>query len=573
VLPGASKAHPSATAEPIAAASRDEALPDACRVYNPFASFALIWALTSMVHQLAFSFWLVTWQGWLLNLGIIAVVFNPRCVVCFSCLLGGALLKFYHDLPFVPNHLYFEGLLHVTMVLGLAGALATWKGPRPAASRVLADLAVRFRVFLIGAAAMVLVSLVWPGNVIIATACGVIMVTGYRRALFGRKAIADVGTHFFHQVAPVARVAVVLVYWWAAVQKLNWDYLNPEVSAAAVLHKDIAAWFPFLPIPTGTWALYAAIWGSLLFEFGIPVLLVIPRTRFAGFVAAVGFHLWLSLHPHGGVYSFSALIFGALYFFLPRTAAIELQSLGGRFCRWLGRGDEELGTRRASRGAVGVYFAGLVAQATLYLTFGENRNVFNYANGIGFSLWFVLGLCLGAGYLASFMKTRDRLLKWPNHLVATPAWIGVLLVMWNGLNPWIGLKTQNAFSMFSNLRSEADGNHLFLKRLDIFPYQADMVELVESEPDILAVPEHPRSVRYYANPGRIFPRFELRRLLSETEGDVRVTYRQDGVLHEATRTNGVACPAELFEPHPWYLYKSLWFRRQVALTGPMHCTQ
>jgi len=420
---------------------------------------------------------------------------------------------------------------------------------------------------------MALVSCLWPGNVILGIGCGVLMVNGYRRALFGQKPAADIGTHFYHQVAPVARVAVVLVYWWATVQKLNWDYLNPEVSSAAVLHKDIAAWFPFLPIPTGTRALYAAIWGSLLFEFGIPVLLVIPRTRFAGFVAAVGFHVWLSLHPHGGVYSFSSLIFGVLYFFLPRTAAIELQSIGGRFCRWVGRGDEQRGWHRARVGIVSLYSAGLVAQATLYLAMGENRSVFNYANAIGFSLWLLWGLCLGGAYLASFLKTRDRLLAWPNHLVATPAWIGVLLVLWNGLNPWIGLKTQNSFSMFSNLRSEADGNHLFLKRVDLFPYQAEMVELVDSEPDVLAVPEHPRSVRYYANPGRIFPRFELQRLLSETEGDVRVAYRQDGVLHEATRTGGVACPADLFEPHPWYLYKSLWFRRQVALTGPMHCTQ
>lgn len=526
-----------------------------------------------MVHQLAFSFWLVTWQGWLLNLGIIAVVFKPRCLACFTCLVAGALLKFYHDLPFVPNHLFFEGLLHVTFVLGLAGAVKTWQGPRPPATRVLAELAGRFRLFLIAAVAMALCTCLRPNNAILAACCGALMVVGYGRALFGRKPLADLGTHFFHQVAPVARVTVVLVYWWATVQKLNWDYLNPEVSSAAVLHKDIAAWFPFLPIPTGPWALQAAIWGSLLFEFGIPVLLVVPRTRFVGFVAAVGFHLWLSLHPHGGVYSFSSLIFGALYFFLPRTAALELQAIGGRWCRWLGRGDEELGCRRARLGTVWLYSAALLAQVTLYLTLGQTRRVFDYANGIGFSLWFAWGLCLGGGYLVSFLKTRDRLWQWPNRLVATPAWIAVLLVLWNGLNPWIGLKTQTSFSMFSNLRSEAEGNHLFLKRIDLFPYQAEMIELVASEPDILAVPARPRSVRYYANTGNIFPRFELRRFLSETRGDVRVTYRMDGALYEATRTGGAASPAELFEPLPWYLYKSLWFRRQVALTGPMPCTQ
>jgi hypothetical protein len=222
--------------------------------------------------------------------------------------------------------------------------------------------------------------------------------------------------------------------------------------------------------------------------------------------------------------------------------------------------------------AISLYSAGLAVQGSLYLSLGQNRRVFDYANAIGFSLWFVWALGLGGCYIQSFLKSRDRLWQWPNHLMATPAWIGVALVMWNGMNPWIGLKTQTSFSMFSNVRSEAEGNHLFLKRVDLFPFQAEMIELVTSEPDILAVPAHPRSVRYYANTGRIFPRFELRRLLSETEGDVQVKYRQDGALCEATRTGGLASPAELFEPLPWYLYKSLWFRRHLSLTEPMQCT-
>ncbi len=541
--------------------------------YEPFASFALIWAVTAMVHQLAFSFWLVTWQGWLLNVGIVAVIFNPRCVLCFTCMVIGSLLKFYHDLPFVPNHLFFEGLLHLGILFGLAGTLLKWKGPQASFRGVLLELVHRLWVFSLATTGMALVEALSPGNDVLKVSAGMGMVFGLKRALFERAPMAGVGTCFFHQIAPVMRVAVVLVYCWAALQKLNWDYLNPEVSCAAVLHQDIAAYFSFLPIPTDRWALHAAIWGSLLFEFGIPLLLVVPRTRFAGFIAAVGFHLWLSLHHHGGVYSFSSLILGALYLFLPRTCAIELQSICRRWCGRLCRGNEESGLRRARAGAVALYFAGLIAQSTLYLSLGQTRSVFNYANRVGFALWFLWGMALGGAYLLSFLKSRDKSSRWPNKLIWTPAWIAVLLVVCNGMAPWIGLKTQTAFSMFSNLRSEADGNHLFLKRVDVFPYQSEMIELVESEPDILAVPALPRSVRYWANTGHIFPRFELRRLLSETEGDVRVTYRLRGELYEATRTNGVAAPAELFEPLPWYLYKSLWFRRHISLTAPMQCTQ
>ena len=73
-------------------------------------------------------------------------------------------------------------------------------------------------------------------------------------------------------------------------------------------------------------------------------------------------------------------------------------------------------------------------------------------------------------------------------------------------------------------------------------------------------------------PPRAFDEYAAKRR-AETEGDVRVVYRQGGKRYEATRTNGVAAPAELFEPLPRYLYKSLWFRRHVSLIEPMHCTQ
>ena len=545
---------------------------DASPTYQPFATFALIWAVTSMVHQLSFPFWLITWQGWILNVGILAVILNPRCVLRFICMVVGSLLKLYHDLPFVPNHIFFEGMLHVSILLGLLGAIKTWKGPRTPAGEFLLELGRRFWIFLIAAVAKVMYLALTPDSSAVKAVTTLGIVFGLGWALFGRESLAAVGDHFFHQVAPVMRVAVVLVYWWATLQKLNWDYLNPEVSCAAVLHRDIAGYFPFLSLPTGAWGLHAAVWGSLLFEFGIPVLLLLPRTRFVGFIAAVWFHLWLSLHRHPGIYSFSSLIFGGLYVFLPKASAIELEKIWHGMCGWIGGGHEDIGRKRARYGVIALYFAGLIGQCTLYLSLGQERSVFNTADRIGFSLWLLWGLWLGFCYLQSLVKTRSQPLNWPNQPVWTPTWIVCLFIMWNGINPWIGLKTQTSFSMFSNLFVEGDSNHLFLKRIDLFPYQVDMIELVESEPDILAVPPQPRSIRYWANPGHIVPSFELRRLLSETKGNVRVTYLWNGELHAAKRENGVATPPDLFEPLPWYLYKFLWFRRHVSLSGPMHCT-
>src|SRR5262249_33989411 len=159
----------------------------------------------------------------------------------------------------------------------------------------------------------------------------------------------------------------------------------------------------------------------------------------------------------------------------------------------------DLGRKVARYGAIGLYFAALILQCAIYLSLGQSKNVFGYANRVGLAFFLTWGCWLGFAYLYSFVKARGQSLAWPNHPVWTPAWVVVLLIVWNGLNPWIGLKTQTSLSMFSNLRSEGEGNHLFLKRIDLFPYQADMVEVVKSEPDVLAAPAKPRSIRYWAN--------------------------------------------------------------------------
>src|SRR5690606_10882046 len=117
----------------------------------------------------------------------------------------------------------------------------------------------------------------------------------------------------------------------------------------------------------------------------------------------------------------------------------------------------------------------------------------------------------------------------PNHFHWSWACLGLILVLMNGVYPWIGGRTQTSFSMYSNLRSEGPGNHVFLKRVDLLPYQNDMVEVLESEPNIFAPGHRPRGIQQFANIGHnIIPYFEFRRLLSDMEGDVSVSYRRGG---------------------------------------------
>jgi hypothetical protein len=67
----------------------------------------------------------------------------------------------------------------------------------------------------------------------------------------------------------------------------------------------------------GALATGAAIGGTLLLELGLPVLLLFPRTRLAGVLLAVPFHVALGL---AGYPRFSALCLALLLLFLPPPA-------------------------------------------------------------------------------------------------------------------------------------------------------------------------------------------------------------------------------------------------------------
>ena len=96
--------------------------------FRPFATFALIWAITTLCHQLAFTFWAQSWQGWLLVVAASASVFKPNCVARFGMLVITSVINLFNKLPFVPNHILYEGMLHGIMLLGLLGFFFSKRG-------------------------------------------------------------------------------------------------------------------------------------------------------------------------------------------------------------------------------------------------------------------------------------------------------------------------------------------------------------------------------------------------------------------------------------------------------------
>ena len=63
-----------------------------------------------------------------------------------------------------------------------------------------------------------------------------------------------------------------------------------------------------------------------------------------------------------------------------------------------------------------------------------------------------------------------------------------LLVILNALSPYVGLKTQSTFTMYSNLQTEAEHwNHeLIPQDVQVFDYQDDLVRILDSSDEDLA---------------------------------------------------------------------------------------
>ncbi|MEO0413603.1 MAG: HTTM domain-containing protein [Verrucomicrobiota bacterium] len=523
---------------------------------------------------MAFTFWTEGWQGWLLVIAAIAMLWKPGCLNRFTLLVLTSLVNLWDKLPFVPNHILFEGVLHVIMVLAMVAVFVRGVDQAKLSNfvRVSKGVGLFFLAALIAKLGFLAFRQWVPMDNLVGGVTTMLLNVAfalYLRALpFG-----EGGQAFLRRSAPVLRLSIILIYVWAAVQKMNQDYLNPEFSCAAVLHKEIAAYFSPL-IPTDNWALYAAIYGSLLLEISIPFLLFFRRTFLIGIVTAVCFHLWLAIHPAAGIYSFSALILGAVYLFQPTRAKDALRGIMHKQLCWLGQGCEEKGQKRLVWGLTVLFFGFLGTQIGLYLIIDRSYDTFEIANRVGFSAFMLWGCWLGANYVLAAWKARAntgaRSFPWRWSIAV----LGLGLVLFNGAMPWLGGKTQTSFSMYSNLRSEGRGNHLFFNRMDLMPFQKDMVTVISSKPDILNPTLQPKGIQQFANRGNaILPYFELRRLISNLEGDFDVSYERNGEVQRIIRSQHlVTGDADLIHPHSLLARKLLWFRRLNSLDDHMKCT-
>ena len=333
-----------------------------------------------------------------------------------------------YALALVAHHLWWRGLPGADLH-GLVVLLAAWVLVRPAGPGQLAALALAEAV----AVARDLPTIGDHTLLAAVTAAGFAGVFGVA-AVRERRIPAPAA--LWSALAPFLRVQAVLLYAAAGLAKLNTGFLDAATSCAGPLAAQLS--------PFASSALGPLITATVAIELALAVLLAVPRTRTAGVVLGAGFHAVLAL---AGNVPFAAYALALYVAFLSVGRVLILIRVLALAVGALSLAALLAGPDLLRPGLEVLFAAGLLAFAL-----GSARR--------------------GRGAPPAPAAGRIRDLR-PGFAV-----LAALLVL-NAAGPYLGLKTEASFAMFSNLQTEpGHWNHVLVpEAVRVFGAQDELVRL------------------------------------------------------------------------------------------------
>ena len=375
------------------------------------------------------------------------------------------------------------------------------------------------------------------------------------RLLTGGKAETE---KVFADFASVCRISLILLYLFTAFHKLNSDFFDRTTSCAVVeYYKILDRLNERLELP---WGEPLAIYGTMIIEFGVPLLLILRRTRFAGLILAILFHFALGI---SGYFNFSAMAYALLFLFVPQRIVerIKEQIVQRNLIRQF---------NTLFRPIVPWLIPILLLAATFVLLLSPwtprpvmmsmFRDVTIRVPGV-LSHAVLLTWCFFSlfGIALLIFAYRSGPVPWPRarEILLPRSWIGwtvPVLLLLNGFSAYLGLKTETSFSMYSNLSTESGKSNHFLIKADPgwFDYQHQLVQIVDSnDPELRSFIEKQYLVTHHTL--RTF----ARRRVHAGQGKFWIAYKGvDNRLIEGPLEKQL----DLLTPEPWWSRKLLHFR-------------
>jgi hypothetical protein len=275
---------------------------------------------------------------------------------------------------------------------------------------------------------------------------------------------------------PVARWTLAGFYAFAGFAKLNHGFLDTTVSCASVYFDETARTLGLstpMAVGKGGFASLVPVVAALV-EVSIPVLLCMRRTRIAGVVLGLLFHSAIALDQEHLFSDFSSVLAALFVLFLPQSFAAAAVDL----------------VRRRGRAALAAW-AGLAAVVSAAQWSGRGGLVDSVFVDGRMWLWFTYDAALLAAVAWWLLRKREAAPRRPFALPRRNRWLAIVpvIVIANGLTPYVELKTGYAYTMYANLVTVGgDTNHLLLPAtLTLGDRQTELVTIQSSSDPSLAV--------------------------------------------------------------------------------------
>lgn len=276
----------------------------------------------------------------------------------------------------------------------------------------------------------------------------------------------------YNTFAPLVRIELIILYFFVVFHKLNTGFFNTDVSCATDFYNEQNA---YSILPTSKLMFTLNIYLTIFVEALIPLLLCFRKTRNLGIFVGLIFHSIIAYNPINGFFDISSAIFASYVLFTEPSFGRMGQAILAR-----------LTSLKNSVSDIGYDWKKLMLG--LVILIGSILVVYQLSIKIGdffrYIFWTIYSIIFIGLFLISIFTTRYEDHQSSIRFKPSVLWLLVfpVIVFLNGLCPYLGLKTESSYAMFSNLRTEGGiSNHFFVPAsVQIFDYQKDLVEIVSS---------------------------------------------------------------------------------------------
>lgn len=384
-------------------------------------------------------------------------------------------------------------------------------------------------------------------HVNVETYCSVVLLVAIAYSLFPmRRQWTD--DDCFEMVRPVLQASLILVYALAGFDKLNTDFLDPQLSCVADLVGDLGGVVKGTTFGASNGLVFAAAVGAVVAALlssrgrSRPIGLAVRAAAFVVVVAAAALAMRFAPSASSAAMAFVILgmavivilweLVGGLLLLLPRAQAPVLA-----FCWMMHTTLSLIGFVDFEALALSLLFTFLPAEYLDPMTRRLRLPVLGRSiprAHVYFAISVLAGVSSGLHrrlVAAVLFNAAVLVLSWPmlRALMAPaprPRWRGVglssrltptwlyavpVVLLLHGLTSYSGLRTAGNFSMFSNLRTEGpSSNHLLLSGnpLKRWSYQEDVVRFTAIDDGAAAI-----GYNYQPLAGQALPVVEFRKLI------------------------------------------------------------